>query len=99
MIKNFYIDDDDHSEYLSGHETIAEAMAEIRRLAAIPWTEEPNRPPCGNDVCGRTYEIVQFVDSSMGNWELRRKRIVRIRKNDVKWFIRSWCPGDADLWS
>jgi len=53
----FIIDDESHCEYQRGeYATFAEALAELKRRAAIPWDVEPNRAPCsaGADAAGRT---------------------------------------------
>jgi hypothetical protein len=45
MNTQFVIDDELHAEEHSTHETLDEAIAELKRLALIPWDKEPNVAP------------------------------------------------------
>ena len=46
MEPNFIIEDEAHAEQHSSHATFADAVAELHRLAEIPWDQEPNLAPC-----------------------------------------------------
>ena len=85
----FYIEDIFHGELLSGnYRTIADAQAELKRRASIPWDEEPNRPPCTSwETCGRTYHIVEY-DNSKRPWkELQRIPSLEISELGVTWLM------------
>jgi len=61
-------------------------MAELKRRAAIPWNEAPNRAPCTNSFnCGRRYELVEYDDSAQTWNELTRTLILEISAAGVRW--------------
>jgi hypothetical protein len=73
MTHRFCIEDEAHSELQSEHETFEAAIAELERLARLPWDVEPNQAPCtGWRTCGRRYEIVEY-DTSTKPWGMLRK--------------------------
>jgi hypothetical protein len=55
----FVIEDELHAEPQAGEfRSLADAVAELKRRALVPWDQEPNRAPCdGWRTCGRSYEI------------------------------------------
>src|ERR1051325_10985432 len=82
----FRIEDELHDESCGEFETMEAALAELRRLAAIPWNREPNRCPCVNwRNCGRHYEISEY-DASDPVPELRRIRALEVSESGAKWF-------------
>ena len=86
MSRLFVVEDDKHAEWMSKWPTRADAEAELERLAAIPWDEEPNRCPCGSwRTCGRWYQIVEF-DTTNERWrEIGRERFLDVGSKGVKW--------------
>jgi hypothetical protein len=72
---------DDFGEFTSREA----ALAELRRLAEIPWDQDPNRPPCGSELCGRIYEIIEQDDSGR---ELVRTRVLDVDASGIKWFAQ-----------
>lgn len=95
----FVIDDDTHSEAISKHGTFEEALAEIKRLATVPWDSEPNMAPCANwRNCGRRYDVVEFETSSNERWQERsRTPILEINAGEVFWFVPPDCASYADV--
>ena len=69
----YCIEDEWHAETCSEHATLQDAIAEVERLARIPWDAAPNIAPCqGWRTCGRRYEIREF-DASAEPWRLLRR--------------------------
>ena len=63
-----------------------EAMAELERLAMVPWDEEPNCAPCtGWETCGRRYELIEYDDASHPWREISRKEILSVSASGVQW--------------
>jgi hypothetical protein len=86
MNTQFVIDDELHAEEHSTHETLDEAIAELKRLALIPWDKEPNVAPCTNwRKCGRHYEIIEYDTSSEPWRELRRMLALKISAEGIIW--------------
>jgi hypothetical protein len=82
----FRIEDELHAEPIGGeYETLESAVAELRRLAEIPWDREPNRCPCTNwRNCGRRYEIIEYSAADPVP-VIRRFRALEISAAIVKW--------------
>ena len=82
----FVLEDETHAEPQGAYATLDEAMAELRRRAAIPWDEEPNVAPCTAwKTCGRRYEVVEY-DASETPWrELQRRFTLEISAAGVEW--------------
>jgi hypothetical protein len=89
----FLIEDERHAEPQGGqYPSLAEAVAELRRRASLPWDEPPNVAPCGNwRKCGRTYEIVEYDTSSTPWRELSRLHYLEVTAGGVRWL----CGGDT----
>jgi hypothetical protein len=70
----FIIEDEAHAERRPGEfATLADALVEVRRLAAISWDETPNIAPCQSwKTCGRRYEIVEYNNASVPWTEIQR---------------------------
>ncbi len=85
----FVIDDELHCELQDGEFlTLGEAVAELRRLAAIPWDSEPNVAPCMSwRTCGRSYQIIQFMAGVEPRKELRRIPALKISAAGVEWLL------------
>jgi len=61
----FEIYDERHAEPMSDHGSFEAALAELARLARIPWNEEPNQAPCMSwKTCGRSYELIEYDPST-----------------------------------
>ena len=65
----FLIEDESHAEHVSVHDSLADAARELRRLAEIPWDQEPNRCPCTSwRTCSREYEVIEY-DTASNPWK------------------------------
>ena len=84
----FIIEDERHAEWLGEYSTRSEAVSELQRLASIPWDQTPNQAPCVNwATCGRTYELVQFDDTTTPWQELGREPALNVSKEQVEWLL------------
>ena len=82
----FVIHDELHDESVGQFTSFSDAVAEVRRVAALPWDQEPNLAPCTNwRVCGRNYEIVELNDSARPWLELSRVPIASVTERGVVW--------------
>lgn len=55
----YAIYDDVHCEYGSEFATLAQSLAELDRLASLPWNEPPKVAPCSEWAsCGRRYRVI-----------------------------------------
>lgn len=82
----FVIEDELHAEWQGEFQTRQLAITELRRRAMIPWNEMPNAAPCTSWVtCGRSYELVEFDDSTVPWKELSRALILEISASEVRW--------------
>ena len=85
----FVIEDEKHAEPQGGEFTsLAEAIMELRRRAALPWDEPPNVAPCANwKNCGRSYEVIEY-DTSANPWrELQRTPVLEVTAVGVRWLL------------
>ena len=80
------IEDEAHAEPQGNFQSRGEAIAELRRRAAIPWNEAPNLAPCTSwKTCGRRYELVEY-DGSAEPWrELSRVPALEISARGISW--------------
>jgi hypothetical protein len=84
----FAIEDEIHVEQLGEFPTLPEAIAELRRLAGLPWNQPPNVAPCMSwQTCGRAYQLVEYDVSTMPWRNLRRIPALNISQSGVKWLI------------
>jgi hypothetical protein len=83
MPSTFYIEDNLHAEYHGDtYPTFEAALAEVQKLAQIPWDEDPNRAPCTSwKTCGRDWCIVE----NSGDGNPGYTRVVEITSAGVKW--------------
>jgi hypothetical protein len=81
----FVIEDELHAEWQEGQfETRQLAISELRRRAAIPWNEDPNRAPCTSwSTCGRQYVLIEYD----GSTELTRELILEISPAGARWIV------------
>ena len=81
----FMIEDQRHSEAIATFEDRADALAALHWLADLPWDDAPNRAPCtGWSTCGRTYQLIEYVDDS--SWsELARDDALEVSAAGIVW--------------
>ena len=85
----FIIEDEMHAEILPGEfATFADALAELKRLAVVPWNEEPNSAPCQSwQTCGRRYELVEYDAATVPWTELQRIPALNISAVAIEWLL------------
>ena len=82
----FVIDDELHAESQGEYDSLDEAISELRRRAALPWNQTPNIVPCADwKTCGRSYEIVEYDQTSIPWKELRRIPALKISASELAW--------------
>jgi hypothetical protein len=83
----YVIEDEIHAEPQEGQfDTRAQAIAELRRRAALSWDEAPNRAPCADwRGCGRSYEVVEYDDTARPWKEFSRELVLEISADGVRW--------------
>jgi hypothetical protein len=82
----FVIEDEFHAEDHGQFASFDEAVAELKRRAAIPWDQAPNLAPCMNwENCGRDYVIVEYDDSSLPWQELSRVSVMKVSASGTEW--------------
>jgi hypothetical protein len=75
----FVIEDERHAETHGEFASFDEAIAELKRIATIPWDEAPNRTPCSSwRTCGREYVVVEYDDSCKPWEELQRTPVLNV---------------------
>jgi hypothetical protein len=81
----FVIEDELHAELHGSFDTLDAAVAELRRRAAIPWDQDPNRAPCTSwRTCGRDYLIREY--QGVGRKDLiRRIEYLRVTAAGPEW--------------
>jgi len=82
----FMIVDELHAEPHGTYPSFNAALAELRRLAMLPWDELPNQAPCTNwRGCGRNYDVAEY-DISTTPWrEKRRDAVLRMDAAGPRW--------------
>jgi hypothetical protein len=85
----FVIEDEIHAEWQEGRfSTRDEALSELEHRAKIPWDERPNVAPCTNwSKCGRSYELVEYDDTTSPWTELSRSLVLEISAEGVRWHL------------
>jgi hypothetical protein len=82
----FVIEDESHAEQIGQYFNLAEAMAELERLAEVSWDEMPNRAPCMSwRTCGRHYELVEYDTSSVMWTEMSRTPVLNVSAEGSNW--------------
>jgi hypothetical protein len=82
----FVVEDEAHAEPQGEFETFAEAVAELRRRAAMPWDREPNVAPCASwKTCGRRYEIVEYDTRETPRREVKRAFVLEVSALGARW--------------
>lgn len=92
------IDDNIHCDLWSMFKTFEDAITELRRWAAIPWDEPPNRAPCDRwRECGREYVVMEVEVSQPPPWKrLRRVAVLKVSAEGVEWvsgFEQAWAAA------
>jgi hypothetical protein len=86
----FVIEDEAHAEWHGQFRTRQQALAELQRLAALPWDQEPNRAPCTSwKNCSRRYELIEYDDSVTPWRELSRTLLLEISASGTQWVIET----------
>jgi hypothetical protein len=85
----FVIEDERHAEVQDGKfSTREEAISELENRAKIAWDEHPNVAPCTNwSQCGRSYELIEYDDSTSPWTELSQRLMLEISKEGVRWYL------------
>ena len=83
----FKIEDERHAEPQAGEfSSLAAVACELRRLAQLPWDQAPNVAPCTNwTTCGRTYEVVEYDNSTRPWEELKRVPALEVDAQGARW--------------
>ena len=69
----YVIEDEHHAEPIGEFASFEQAVAELQRLAALPWDQLPNRAPCTSwATCGRAYEVIEY-DTAQQPWQERSR--------------------------
>jgi len=80
------IEDERHAEPCGEFDSREAAIAELKRRAAVPWDQEPNRAPCKSwKTCGREYELIEYDNSTQPYTEIGRVLVLRISQSGVVW--------------
>jgi hypothetical protein len=86
LCRRFEIYDEVHAESQSHHDTFESAITELKRMAQIPWDQEPNQAPCTSwKTCGRRYEIIEYDITTTPERPLRRVPALEISAQGVVW--------------
>jgi hypothetical protein len=90
----FVVEDEAHSEPRGEYSTLEDAMAELRRRAALPWDAAPNLAPCTSwKSCGRRYEVIEY-DADQAPWrELRRFLVLEVSASGATWAVSPTLDG------
>jgi hypothetical protein len=76
-------------------ESFEEAVAELRRRAAIAWDAPPNQAPCTSwRTCGREYHVLEYDARSEPH---RLLRDVHALDNSAKCI--AWIEGFEQAWT
>ena len=82
----FVIEDENHAEWIGEYPSREEALAELNRLADVPWDQAPNAAPCTSwATCGRKYELIEYETSETPWRELSRPTALEISASGVRW--------------
>ena len=86
----YVIQDQIHCEDVGDFDTREAAMAELVRLAGVPWGVAPNRPPCmSSATCERNYELIEY-DTAPTPWRaLSRQHVLQVSAKGSIWLLES----------
>jgi hypothetical protein len=84
----FLIEDELHCEHVGHYTRLDEAVAELRRLAELPWDEAPNQAPCMSwRTCERRYVLTEYEDRG-GDWTvLSRTPALNVSAEGKTWLL------------
>jgi hypothetical protein len=84
----FVIDDELHAEPVAEFNVEADAVAELKRLAGLPWNEAPNVCPCMSwQTCGRRYHLIEY-DTSWIPWrQISNVPMLEVSAKETRWII------------
>ncbi|MFZ5858664.1 MAG: hypothetical protein ACOYZ6_17685 [Chloroflexota bacterium] len=82
--------DDLHAEVLSGEfDTFDAALMELRKIAKIPFGDEPNNPPCANWAhCAREYYVHQYDNSLTPLKLMSQTFVLKISATETVWLFK-----------
>ena len=82
----FVIEDEIHAEWMGEFALRDAALAELQRLAKLPYGVPPNAAPCQSSAtCGRDYYIIEF-DNAAPDWkEIRRDHVLSTSAKGAAW--------------
>ena len=84
----FVIEDDIHCEHMGRFETRTDALVELRRLAAIPWDQDPNTAPCTNWCnCGREYRLIEYDTATVPWREVTSSPALKASAARLTWLL------------
>jgi hypothetical protein len=84
----FVIEDEAHGEPVGEFGRRAEAIAELRRLAAIPWNEAPNVCPCSSwRTCARYYHLVEYDTRSTPWQQISNVPALKVSATATSWLL------------
>ncbi|MET1110641.1 MAG: hypothetical protein ABWX67_03850 [Allosphingosinicella sp.] len=85
----FVIEDEWHAEIIGEFASRADAQAELRRLAELPWNAAPNRCPCTSwRTCERRYHLIEY-DTSPTPWlQISNDALLDVSSNGVAWLSK-----------
>src|SRR3712207_4925857 len=82
----FVIEDELHAEWIGEFSTYEEVLAEVRRLANVPWNQRPNCAPCMSwRTCGRDYWLLEYDETQLPWTQVRRVRVLEVSAEGVRW--------------
>lgn len=80
------LEDDTHAELIGTFESFDEVLAELKRLAAIPWDQPPNRAPCSSwQTCERAYCIAGYDDGANPPFATESLFVLEVGAKGVRW--------------
>jgi hypothetical protein len=85
--RRFVIEDDFHAEVIGQYATSAEANSALKALAGTPWDHAPNLCPCGNQDCGREYQLIEYDVSNKPWREIERSPALNVSRRGVEWLL------------
>ena len=93
----FVVEDEWHAEVIGEFDSRAEAQAELRRLADLPWDEPPNLCPCTSwRTCGRRYRLIEY-DTAWRPWRrIGNEALLDISAKGTVWLSKGGIGGGGD---
>lgn len=92
----FVVEDEWHAEHIGEFASRAEANAEVRRLAGLPWDQVPNLCPCMSwSTCGRRYHVAEY-DVSSTPWRMvSDEALLDVSAKGIVWLSRCEEGGEG----